>query len=202
MVEQLFLKPSVSSAPMIAVNSYDASLKGIAGSPLQHPLKQLLILPQDSLIDFGLIAGQMREDIVIRAGFDFHALASGTTIGIGSVELRLTFHCEPCSKIKSIINPKKVIHRRGYHSQIIKAGRIQLGDTVTVFARTYEPIPYALADRIKWYLQRNPAPIYAADLVSAIGLSTSYCRAVPTVLRHRKDIESQLILYKKNSPPR
>lgn len=181
---------------MIHTNFYDVSLQGIAGSPLQHPLKQILILPQDSLIDFDLSAGKLREDIVITPGFDFHALASGATIRVGSVELRLTFHCEPCSKIKSIINPKKVIHRRGYHSQVIKAGRIELGDTVAVLDHTYEPIPYALAERIKWYLQRNPVPIYAADLVSAIGLSTSYCRAVPTVLRHRKDIESQLILYR------
>jgi MOSC domain-containing protein YiiM len=195
-VEHLFLKPAGTLSALTSTKSIDVSLSGIADSRTEHPLKQLLILPQDSLTDFDLHPGQLKEDMVINPPFDFHDLASGAVVRIGSVELRLTFHCEPCSKIKTIVNPKKIIHRRGYHSQITKAGRIQLGDTISVLTQFFEPIPYAFADRIKWYLQRHPAPIYAADLVNAIGLSASYCRAVPNVLRHRDDIDSNLILYK------
>jgi MOSC domain-containing protein YiiM len=198
MVEKLFLKPTDPLLPLISTPAFDVSLTGVSNSRVQHPLKQLLILPQDSLTDFKLNPGQLKEDIVIQPTFDFHSLPSGTTLRIGTVELRLTFHCEPCSKIKAIVNPKKVLHRRGYHSQVIQAGRIQLGDTVTVLEQRHEAIPYALADRIKWYLERHPVPIYAVDLVKAIGLSASYCRAVPNVLRNRKDIDVALILYKHN----
>jgi MOSC domain-containing protein YiiM len=196
MVEHLFLKPAVPSSPLVSTTAYDVTLNGIVNSRNEHVLKQLLVLPQDTLTDFELRPGQLKEDMVITPSFDFHSLSSGTTLRIGTVELRLTFHCEPCSKIKTIVNPKKVLHRRGYHSQVIQAGRIQLGDTVTVLEQRHEAIPYALADRIKWYLERHPVPIYAADLVKAIGLSASYCRAVPNVLRNRKDIDVALILYK------
>lgn len=196
MVEHLFLKPDDILSPLRAVSAYDVTLEGIVNSRIQHPLKQILILPKASLTDFSLQPSQLKEDMVINPLFDFHALASGSTIRIGSVELRLTFHCEPCSKIKPFVNPKKATHRRGYHSQVIKAGRIQIGDDITVMARAFDPIPYALVDRVKWFLHHHPEPIFASDLVKAIGLSSSYCRALPNVLRHRKDIDSNLILYK------
>jgi MOSC domain-containing protein YiiM len=194
-VEQLFLK-SLTDSALFETDSYDVSKRGIEASRPQHPLKQLLLLPQGSLRAFSLRPGQLKEDMVLNTPFDFHGLASGTVIRIGSAELRLTFHCEPCAKIKHLVNPKKIVHQRGYHSQIVRAGRIQLGDKVTVLSQDYEPIPYALADRIKWYLAHHPVPIYAKDLVEAIGLSSSYCRAVPNVIKHREDIDKQLILYK------
>jgi MOSC domain-containing protein YiiM len=197
MVEQLFLKP-ISSSFIKTASSLSVGMSGTIGNKVQHPFKQLLILPIDTLDEFSIQAGHLKEDIVIDTPFDIHALSSGTIVQIGSAQLRLTFHCEPCSKIKHLTNIKKIVHQRGYHSQVLRAGHIKLGDKVQVLLERREAIPYTFADRIKWYLDKYPTPILASDLINAIGLSSSYCRAVPAVIRHRADIDKKLILYKKN----
>jgi len=195
MVEQLFLKPLANSA-LVNTPALCIETAGVVGNHIQHPWKQLLLLPQSTLDTFAIQAGQLKEDIVLNTAFDLHDLPSGTVVQIGSVQLRLTFHCEPCSKIKHLANIKKIVHHRGYHSQVLKGGDIRLGDTVKVLAERHEAIPYGLADRIKWYLDKHPTAILVADLVNAIGLSSSYCRAVPNSIRHRLDIDKNLILYK------
>ena len=133
---------------------------------MQHPWKQLLLLPRDTLDALAFQAGQLKEDIVVMPDFDLHDLPSGSVIQIGSVKLRLTFHCEHCSKIKHLGNIKKLVHR------------------------------HVFADRIKWYLNQYTTPILVVGLVKAIGLSSSYCRAVPNIIRHRTDIDKELIIYK------
>lgn len=197
MVEQLFLKP-ISSSFIKTAQFLSVDMSGIIGNKAQHPLKQLLILPVNTLDEFSIQAGHLKEDIIVDTPFDFHALSSGTVIQIGSAQLRLTFHCEPCSKIKHLTNIKKIVHKRGYHSQVLQAGSIKLGDKVQVLLERHEAIPYVFADRIKWYLDKYPVPILVSDLIHAIGLSSSYCRAVPAVIRRRSDIDKKLILYKKN----
>ena len=199
MVEQLFLKPLANNA-LVKTQALSVETAGVVGNSIQHPWKQLLLLPRDTLDEFALQAGQLKEDIVVNTAFDLHDLPSGSVVQIGSVQLRLTFHCEPCSKIKHLGNIKKLVHRRGYHSQILKSGDIRLGDTIQILPERHEAIPYVFADRIKWYLDKYPTPILVADLVKAIGLSSSYCRAVPNIIRHRSDIDKKLILYKNQRP--
>ena len=195
MVEQLFLKP-LGSNVLVNTQALRIEITGVVGNIIQHPWKQLLLLPRDTLDVFALQAGQLKEDIVVNPSFDLHDLPSGSVIQLGSVQLRLTFHCEPCFKIKHLSNLKRIVHRRGYHSQILKAGDIKLGDTIQLLTERHEAIPYVFADRIKWYLDQYPIPILVADLVKAIGLSSSYCRAVPNITRHRVDINKALIIYK------
>lgn len=195
MVEHLFSKPLGGNA-LVNTQALRIETTGVVGNIMQHPWKQLLLLPRDTLDAFAFQAGQLKEDIVVSPGFDLHDLPSGSVIQIGSVKLRLTFHCEPCSKIKHLGNIKKLVHRRGYHSQVLKSGDIKLGDTIQLLAERHEAIPYVFADRIKWYLNQYPTPILVVDLVKAIGLSSSYCRAVPNIIRHRTDIDKELIIYK------
>lgn len=195
MIELLFLKPDTNPA-LISTKTMHLNTSGVLGNKAQHPWKQLLLLPRDTLDSFAIQAGQLNEDLVVNTPFNLHDLPSGSVIQIGTVELRLTFHCEPCFKIKHLANLKHLMHRRGYHTQIIKGGQIQLGDTINVMPKQYESIPYSLADRIKWYLDKYPKPIFVSQLVSEIGLSSSYCRAVPNSIRRRTDIDKSLIRYK------
>ncbi len=195
MIEHLFLKP-IASPSLIPADSLNIDNSGVRGTKIQHPWKQLLLLPRETLDNFALQAGQLKEDVVIAAPFKLHDLPSGTVLQIGDVEIRLTFHCEPCSKIKHLGNIKHLLHHRGYHSQVLKGGTIQLGDSINILPEHHEAIPYSLADRIKWYLDKHPTPILVSELVNAIGLSRSYCRAVPNSLRRRTDIDKSLIIYK------
>lgn len=193
-ISHLFQK-STPGQPVIAQNQLQITDLGPDGGPKQHPWKQLLLLPQQVLQQFDIVPGQLKEDVVIDDDIDLHALPSGTCLQLGEVVVRLTFHCEPCGKIKSVIAPKKLLHLRGYHSQVIQPGLMQCQDKVDILEARYPDIPYGLADRIQWYLAQNPEPILVRDLMDAIGFSASYCRAVPNSIRHRDDIDPSLILY-------
>lgn len=178
-----------------AQQSIVATLSGIAGNRQCHLLRQVLLLPALSLTLFDLKETALKENIIFNMGADIYQLASGTVLRFGETEIRLTFHCEPCQKIKPTISPKKIMHQRGYLGQIVKAGSIQLGDTITVLDKRYDAIPYEKAERIKWYLDQRNDPVMVAKLVADIGLPKSYCRAVPNIIRNRTDIDKSKIIY-------
>lgn len=170
--------------------------KGIEANRECHEWRQILILPISTLVEFGLHPSDLKENILIQD--DVHHLASGTKLQIGEVEIRLTFLCEPCKKLQTLVSPKKLIHKRGYLGQIITPGKISVNDKVFVKADTFEPIPYAVPERIKWYIDKLEEPIQAAELMKRIGVPNSYCRALPNLLKSRPEINTQKILFKTN----
>lgn len=203
MIEQLLIKPSINDKVMINRNYLEVTKKGISGNIQCHEFRQILILPVETLYEFNLKAGQLKENVIVNTSFDIHSLVSGTVIQLGTAKIRLTFHCEPCGKIKGIVSLNKILHKRGYLGQVINNGKIEVGNEVKVLGKEYESIPYKLADRIKWYLNSISNPIPVSELVINIGLSKSYCRAIPNIIRNRDDIDKRKILYKnsnKNKP--
>lgn len=198
MIKHLFYKPA-NDNKYLETDQLIVSTSGIEGAYSHHTWRQLLLIPSSVLKSYDLVPGQLKENIVAESPFDLHELPSGTTLKVGSVIVRLTFHCEPCAKLKPFIAPNKLLHQRGYHAQIIKAGKITIGDEISQLNDQYEPIPYAASDRIKWFLQTNPTPIFAAELVKNLGLPASYCRALPSIIKKHPEIDSRLVLYKKDS---
>jgi hypothetical protein len=47
----------------------------------------------------------------------------------------------------------------------------------------YEAIPHELTERAAWYLDQQVSPVPVKQFVYDIGLSMSYCRAVPGLLK-------------------
>ena len=185
-----------------AHQSAEITINGIKGNRSRHRWRQVLILPESTLRSFKLNTTDLKENILIDSDLDIHALPSGTAIRIGDAEIRLTFHCEPCNKIKHLIRPDALRHHRGYLGQVIHAGDIHTGDEVSVLDKRFETIPYTPADRIKWFLERQTQPILAANLVDAIGLPKSYCRALPALLRRNPAIDSSKVIYASARKPR
>lgn len=197
MIESLFIKQSSQDLFMTQKEQIKVSQNGIDGHIQCHQFRQVLILPNSTLKEFNLQAGQLKENILINdENLDIHSLPSGTVIQVGSAKIRLTFHCEPCAKIKGFVSTRKVAHKRGYLGQIIHEGIIKCGDEIAILPERYESVPYQLADRVKWYLDKREEPIMVSDLVSDIGLSKSYCRAIPNIIRNRDDIDKSKIIYK------
>ena len=180
---------------MRSVMAFGVGPNGIEGNVYCLPLRQVLIVPTQSLTEFNLKRGDLREYIVVD-GFDLHKLESGTVIQIGSVRIRLTFHCEPCRKLADIVSLKKITHKRGILGNFLNNGVIKVGDAVVVGDTSFDAIPYRIDDRIKWYLDKQDKPVPVSKLAFDIGLSNSYCRAIPNLVRNRDDIRKELILYK------
>ena len=173
----------------------DLGLAGIEGNRACNTWRQVLLLPQQVLDRFRLEPGQLRENILLSGSDDIHQLPSGSVLEVAGARLRLTFHCEPCQRISHLLPPKKLLHQRGYLAQVVQAGRVRLGDPITVSEQRYEAIPYAAAERIRWYLQSLERPIMAADLVATLGLPKSYCRALPALLRRLPEADAARVRF-------
>lgn len=179
-VTSLLLKPT-RGKPLVRVASFEFDKIGIAGNAICPPLRQVLLLPSSVLREFRLSPGDLRENIVVDYA-SLHELSSGTVIRLGAARIRLTFHCEPCSRIGDVVNIKRIAHRRGYLGCFLNAGTLRVGDSLDPIGPLFEPIPYDLKERIVWYLERQKAPVPLTVFLREVGLSSSYGRAVPALL--------------------
>lgn len=179
-VTDLFIKRA-HGARLEPVAELDVSPQGIAGGVSCSPLRQVLITSRSVTQDCGLQAGALRENIVVDCP-EFYDLPSGTVVSIGAAHVRLTFHCEPCKKILHLVSFDEIVHRRGYLGSFLNSGTIALGDAVTVTEQKLEAIPYAVKDRIRWFLGKQNAALGARELVHSLGLPSSYTRAIPRLV--------------------
>ena len=113
---------------------------------------------------------------------DVYDLPSGTVVKIGQALLRLTFHCEPRKKILKLIEFDRVVHRRGVFGMFLNDAQIALGDEFAVTEQRFEEIPYAINERIRWFLKKSGGRGAALDLVHALGLPASSGRIMPRLL--------------------
>lgn len=181
-VEKLFFKELQEKGAYKESRSLYLSPKGIQGGIKLLPFRQVLINSVEVLNRFSLLPGQLKENILIR-GFDIHTLKSGTVIKVGEAKIQLTYHCEPCKKIKSIINPNKIKHQRGYLGKILEPGLVQFNDTIEIQSAVMEEIPYDIKDRIRWYLDQQTETVSLKKLAYEVSLSNSYIRAIPNMLK-------------------
>ena len=75
----------------------------------------------------------------------------------------------------------RIVHRRGVFGCFLNAGTISLGDKLVVTEQKFEPIPYAVNERIRWFLSKG-TDCGRSSLIQAIGLPSSYARAMPRLL--------------------
>jgi MOSC domain-containing protein YiiM len=178
-VTNLFLKHSHGGA-LQSVDSFGYGTGGIRGNVACAPFRQVLIASQSVTAECGLLPGDLRENIVV--DFDaLYELASGTVVQIGQALIRLTFHCEPCKKL--LVPFDSIVHKRGVLGSFLNDGTISVGDRFSVTAQKFEEIPYAVSDRIRWFLKTRDPSAAAIDLVHSIGLPASSAKALPGLLR-------------------
>ena len=179
-VTELFVKPR-HDALLQPAAAIACSPHGIAGNAACAPFRQALIVSRAVTAELGLKPGDLRENIVVDCD-DLYDLPSGTVVRIGQARLRLTFHCEPCKKILHLIDFDRVLHRRGVFGTFLNDARIAVGDEFTVTGQRFEEIPYAINERLRWYLKKHGARGAALDLVHALGLPASSGRTMPRLL--------------------
>jgi hypothetical protein len=179
-VTNLYIKRK-HGAELEAVTTFAFGRDGIGGGVACAPFRQVLIASRPILADCGLKPGDLRENILLEDD-GLYALPSGTVVRIGQALIRLTFHCEPCKQVLKLIAFDRIVHRRGVFGCFLNEGTISLGDELVVTEQKFEPIPYAVSERIRWFLSKGQAPAAAGQLIEAIGLPSSYARAMPRLL--------------------
>lgn len=179
-VTDLFIKPR-HDAPLQPVDAMACSPRGIAGNVANAPFRQALIVSRSVSAQLGLKPGDLRENVVVDCD-DLYDLPSGTVVTIGQARLRLTFHCEPCRKILKLIAFDRILHRRGVFGMFLNEAQVALGDEFVVTEQRFEEIPYAINERIRWFLKSQGSRAAALDLVHALGLPASSGRTMPRLL--------------------
>jgi MOSC domain len=179
-ITRLFVKRA-HGTPMEPVRALVFTPQGIATGVRCSPLRQVLITSRTVTATSGLAPGDLRENIEIDLD-GLYELPSGSVIRVGAALIRLTFHCEPCKKILHLVGFDEIVHKRGYLGCFLNGGTVSLGDAVTVTDERLEFIPYAVKDRIRWFLGKQNAVLAALDLVHALGLPSSSARVVPRLV--------------------
>jgi MOSC domain-containing protein YiiM len=179
-VTNLYVKRKHGAA-LEDVTTFAFDKNGIGAGVACAPFRQVLIASRPVLMDCGLKPGDLRENVLVHDD-GLYDLPSGTVVRLGQALIRLTFHCEPCKKILKLIAFDRIVHRRGVFGCFLNAGTISLGDRLVVTEQKFEPIPYAVKERIRWFLSKGNAPAAASQIVHAIGLPSSYARAMPRLL--------------------
>jgi hypothetical protein len=179
-VTELFIKRR-HNAPLQPATTIACSPRGIAGGVPCAAFRQALIASRSVTTELGLNPGDLRENIVVDCD-DLHDLPSGAVVKIGQALVRLTFHCEPCKKILKLVAFDRIVHRRGVFGTFLNDAEIALGDEFAVTEQRFEEIPYAINERIRWFLKKHGGRGAALDLVHAIGLPASSSRIMPRLL--------------------
>lgn len=97
--------------------------------------RQVLIIECETLDEFGLPIGDVRENITVE-GIQLAGLPAGTRMQVGRALLEVTMDCTPCKFIEAK-RPglrDQMAGRRGTLFKVIEGGEIKLGDEVRIVA--------------------------------------------------------------------
>lgn len=139
-VDWIGLRP-VRREPVVAVAQADITETGLVGDHRARPGKRALSLVQaEHLPVIAALARrddvrpeQLRRNIVI-SGMNLVALRH-KTLRLGGAVIRLTGLCAPCSRMETELGQGGYNAMRGHGgwtAEVLEAGSLALGDTVTV----------------------------------------------------------------------
>ena len=109
---------------------------GLEGDRSAYPgnMRQVLFMDKETLDEFGLAPGQVKENITV-AGLDLSQTREGQVFFIGDdVTMEIVGECEACGKMNGL-QPglmDKIDGRRGMLAMVINGGHIKVGDTVRI----------------------------------------------------------------------
>lgn len=95
--------------------------------------RQLLVIDSETLAEFNLAPGIVRENITT-VGLNTGDLRAGDRVAIGTAVLEVTIPCEPCPRMDEIrMGLQEALQdRRGVLCRVIEGGLISSGDTIEI----------------------------------------------------------------------
>ena len=103
-------------------------------SAFEGSMRQVLFMDKETLDEFGLDPGQVKENITV-TGLDLSQTKAGQVFFIGGDgTMEIVGECEPCGKMDAI-QPglmSKIDGRRGMLAMVINGGQIKVGDSVRI----------------------------------------------------------------------
>ena len=112
------------------------SNQGLEGDRSCKPgaLRQVLVMDKETLDEFDLRPGQIKENITT-TGLDLSQTKAGQVFFMGNdVTMEIVGECEPCGKMDAIRQglQEHLNHRRGMLATVINGGSIKVGDSIRI----------------------------------------------------------------------
>lgn len=92
--------------------------------------RQVLLADEETLGEFGLSRGDIRENITTH-GIEIHSLKEGDRVSLGGdAVVEITGHCAPCGRMDEIRDGLRVAleGNRGMLATVISGGMVSVGD--------------------------------------------------------------------------
>jgi MOSC domain-containing protein YiiM len=116
---------------------FEDCLHGRSGSA-----RQVLLMDQETLEEFGIAPGRARENITTR-GIELGKLVLGQRLRVGEAQLEVTNPCTPCHQMDEIRQglQEALRGRRGLLCRVVESGRIRRGDRIEIEENARTPRP-------------------------------------------------------------
>lgn len=108
--------------------------KGLQGdASFGREKRQVLVVENETLEEFGLPVGDVRENITAE-GVQLAGLPAGTHVRAGNALLEVTLDCAPCEFIeeKRLGLRAALEGRRGTLLRVVESGEVRVGDPIAV----------------------------------------------------------------------
>lgn len=104
--------------------------------------RQVLLMDQETLEEFGIAPGRARENITTR-GLPLVTLSLGQRLRVGEVLLQVTNPCTPCHQMDEIRQglQEALRGRRGLLCRVVESGRIRRSDRIEIEEKVRVPKP-------------------------------------------------------------
>jgi hypothetical protein len=187
-VTALALRPARSARPATADSIRLTAGLGVAGDVHADPSspRQLLLAGASVYEAFSLPPQALRENLLL--DLDTACLASGTVLQIGGqVRLRMMFQCEACGQLDRV-QPRlaqRLGNRRGMLARVLAGGTVHIGDPVVDLGALAPAWSDDWRERVRRVLDAMPpgCVVEYRDLARLAGIQSSYCRAMPSLLK-------------------
>jgi MOSC domain-containing protein YiiM len=112
----------------VANKGFKECIHGRSGSS-----RQLLLMDVETLGEFGISPGRVKENITTR-GIKLEGLLMGQRIRVGEALLEITKECEPCHQMDAIRQGLReaLRGRRGILCRVVESGQIRRGDAIEI----------------------------------------------------------------------
>ena len=160
---------------------------GIAGDAYAHAhaSRQVLLASTSAYETLQIPPGTLKENLLV--DFDIDRCSSGDALEIGETLLRLSFVCEPCSRL-DLARPglmREAIGWRGVVGRVIEGGVIRPGDEVHIRKGVFAEQRSHVRQRIVEVMKAMPSDQVASitTMLQVAGAPSSYARAMGEILR-------------------
>ena len=133
-ISGIFIKEAVGGAMRPVTAAQALANKGLEGDAnIGKRLRQVLLIEQETIAEWGLAPGTVRENVTVR-NLVLAALPEGTRLQVGSAVFEFTGDCAPCEFMAGLAAGLRAISagRRGTLCRVVTGGTLAIGEPVAL----------------------------------------------------------------------